>query len=170
MTAFLRGTCAVLQIACDDLIDLIVLRIAGTDDESRKYHYGIESVKGNALHDVSGSVCFGLCVLAVNLVAVEVHLETVRYGLGIDRVRRAQINEFADLTLETHVGNVLGTDNVDSSHRKICLVREGDILIRMEKDRASRIFEIKELFHGILVRGNTVLDLNVRVASVDRNI
>ena len=40
----------------------------------------------------------------------------------------------------------------------------------MEEDGTSRFFQIEEFLHGILVSGDTVFDLNVRVALVDGNI
>ena len=40
----------------------------------------------------------------------------------------------------------------------------------MEKDCGSGIIEFKEFPHRILVRGNTITDLNIRIVSVDPGI
>ena len=52
-SAALRRDGTVIKITVEDLVNLIILGIAGADDECRKHHYGIESVECNLLHDIS---------------------------------------------------------------------------------------------------------------------
>ena len=69
--ALLRRDGSVIKITVQDLVDLIVFGITGSDNECRKDHYRIKSVKRYLLHDISSCFRLGLCIFTFNLVAVE---------------------------------------------------------------------------------------------------
>ena len=123
-SAALKRCRAVLKIAVQDFVYLIVFGISGTDYKCREHHYGIEPVECDLLHYVSSRLSLGFCIFALDLVAVEVDRDILALDLRIQGICRAQVYKPSDLALKTHVNNVLGTDYIDSPHSKVRGIRE----------------------------------------------